>query len=80
MSGRVGAGGVPRRPACSQGTAARAGAFALPAAGHKLSVAGWLTGLPVLRRGLHFLALMGSEEAEDCSGLWLLLDREPPTV
>lgn len=35
---------------------------------------------PVARRGLHFLALMSSEEADDCSGLWLLLDREPPTV
>lgn len=30
--------------------------------------------------GLHFLAVMTDEEAEDCSGLWLLLDKKPPTV
>jgi hypothetical protein len=27
--------------------------------------------------GLHFLTVMESEEAEDCAGLWLLLDRKP---
>jgi len=30
--------------------------------------------------GLHFLAVMESEDAEDCAGLWLLLDKKPPTV
>ena len=30
--------------------------------------------------GLHFLAVMTSEEADDCAGLWLLLDRKPPNV
>ena len=30
--------------------------------------------------GLHFLAVMTNEEADDCSGLWLLLDRKPPNV
>ena len=32
------------------------------------------------RSGLHFLAVMASEDAADCSGLWLLLDREAPSV
>ena len=31
-------------------------------------------------RGLHFLAVMPDEDAEVCSGLWLLLDRKPPSV
>jgi hypothetical protein len=31
-------------------------------------------------QGLHFLAVMTNEEADDCSGLWLLLDRRPPNV
>lgn len=30
--------------------------------------------------GLHFLAVMPDEESEVCSGLWLLLDRKPPSV
>lgn len=30
--------------------------------------------------GLHFLAIQEGEEAEGCAGLWLLLDRKPPTV
>jgi hypothetical protein len=30
--------------------------------------------------GLHFLAVMEAEDAEDCAGLWLLLDRPPPDV
>ena len=30
--------------------------------------------------GLHFLAVMTDEEADDCSGLWLLYDRKPPSV
>lgn len=30
--------------------------------------------------GLHFLAIMIDEESEDCSGLWILVDREMPTV
>ena len=30
--------------------------------------------------GLHFLAVMASEEADDCAGLWLLLDRKAPDV
>jgi len=30
--------------------------------------------------GLHFLAVMESEEADDCAGLWLLLDRKAPNV
>jgi hypothetical protein len=30
--------------------------------------------------GLHFLAVMTDEEAEDCSGLWLLFDKQPPNV
>ena len=30
--------------------------------------------------GLHFLAVMENEAADDCNGLWLLLDREPPTL
>lgn len=30
--------------------------------------------------GLHFLAVMTDEEADDCAGLWLLLDRKPPAV
>jgi len=30
--------------------------------------------------GLHFLAVMTDEEADDCSGLWLLLDRKPPSI
>lgn len=30
--------------------------------------------------GLHFVAVMTDEEADDCSGLWLLCDRKPPTV
>jgi hypothetical protein len=30
--------------------------------------------------GLHFLAVMTDEEADDCAGLWLLLDRKPPNV
>ena len=29
--------------------------------------------------GLHFLAVMPDEEAELCSGLWMLLDRKPPS-
>ena len=34
----------------------------------------------VLCSGLHFLAVMTSEDAEDCSGLWLLLDRAAPKI
>lgn len=30
--------------------------------------------------GLHFLAVMTDEEAEDCAGLWMLLDRKPPSI
>ncbi|EFN56383.1 hypothetical protein CHLNCDRAFT_35116 [Chlorella variabilis] len=30
--------------------------------------------------GLHFLVVMSDEEAENSSGLWLLLDRKPPNV
>eukprot|EP00887_Chlorella_sp_A99_P007562 scaffold28.g7562.t1 len=30
--------------------------------------------------GLHFLAVMEDEESETCSGLWLLLERDPPSV
>lgn len=36
--------------------------------------------LPSLCSGLHFLAVMPDEEAEICSGIWLLLDRQPPNV
>lgn len=31
-------------------------------------------------RGLHFLALQKDEEAEQCAGVWLLQDREPPSI
>ena len=34
----------------------------------------------IATKGLHFLAVMESEEAEDTSGLWLLLDRPAPQV
>ena len=30
--------------------------------------------------GLHFMAVMKDEEADDCDGLWLLLDRSPPNI
>ena len=30
--------------------------------------------------GLHFLAVMTDEEADDCSGLWLLFDKQPPNI
>jgi hypothetical protein len=30
--------------------------------------------------GVHFLAVMENEEADDCAGLWLLLDRPMPPV
>lgn len=35
---------------------------------------------PATRSGLHFLVVMSDEEAENSSGLWLLLDRKPPNV
>lgn len=35
---------------------------------------------PAPSSGLHFLAVMPDEESEVCSGLWLLLDRKPPSV
>ncbi|DBB12647.1 TPA: TGF-beta-activated kinase 1 and MAP3K7-binding protein 2 [Trebouxia sp. C0006] len=31
-------------------------------------------------KGLHFLALQKDEEAEQCAGVWLLQDREPPSI
>ena len=36
--------------------------------------------LPMFCRGLHFLALQKDEEAEQCAGVWLLQDREPPSI
>ncbi|PSC70371.1 RNA binding [Micractinium conductrix] len=30
--------------------------------------------------GLHFLAVMPDEDSDVCSGLWMLLDRKPPSV
>ncbi|KAK9829878.1 hypothetical protein WJX72_008398 [[Myrmecia] bisecta] len=31
-------------------------------------------------RGLHFLVIQGDEEADNCAGLWLLQDRELPSI
>ena len=31
-------------------------------------------------RGLHFLAVQQDEEADQCDGLWLLQDRELPSI
>ena len=35
---------------------------------------------PLPCSGLHFLAVMPDEDSDVCSGLWMLLDRKPPSV
>ena len=36
--------------------------------------------LVALCRGLHFLAVQKDEEADQCNGLWLMMDRELPSI
>ena len=43
-------------------------------------VTGVLSLCAVLRRGLHFLVVQKDEDAEECAGLWLMQNREMPTV
>ena len=39
-----------------------------------------MTALGVLRRGLHFLVVQTDEDADTSAGLWLLQDRQLPSV
>lgn len=40
----------------------------------------WLSEGAGMCRGLHFLVVQKDEEAEECAGLWLLQNRDLPSV